>query len=242
MLACMYAQRADLAPKRPRLTPGDAEVFDRLEAFAYGQLPADSELEDRTRALTMLAVLCGMGAEREFARVLPKALELGLAPEEVKEVVYQATAYLGTGRALPLLEAANEVLAQAGIVTSDVSRLTDTPDTRREAGTAHQMALWGEAVADFYTRSHMNYLVCTHIFGDYYARECLSDADRALVTFCFLYAMGGVDHELAGYIKGNIGAGNSPEMLEDVIYQNIPYVGFPRSLSALSVLKSVTDK
>lgn len=43
------------------------------------------------------------------------------------------------------------------------------------------------------------------------------------------------------YVTGNLGVGNSAE-LEDVIYQNIPYVGFPRSLGALGVLRSVTDK
>lgn len=54
--------------------------------------------------------------------------------------------------------------------------------------------------------------------------------------------MGGVDHELAGYVEGNLGVGNSAELLEDVIYQNIPYLGLPRSLGALGVLRSVTDK
>jgi 4-carboxymuconolactone decarboxylase len=38
--------------------------------------------------------------------MLPAALNLGVTPVEAKEVVYQAVAYLGTGRVLPFLKAA----------------------------------------------------------------------------------------------------------------------------------------
>lgn len=228
-------------PRRPKgLTPADEEFFGRLEAFAYEQVPADTALPARTVALTSLAVLIGMDAEREFARVLPAALE-AVSADEAKEVVYQAAAYLGSGRALPFLECTNRIFSELGLATSDESRLGNTPAERRETGTAAQMKLWGEGVQDFYTRSHMNYLVCTHIFGDYYTRAGLSVADRALVSFCFLYAMGGVDHELGGYVLGNLGVGNTAELLSDVVYENIVYVGFPRSLSALSVLGSVAS-
>lgn len=160
-----YPVRSGLVPERPELGSGDAKFFDRLESFSYGQLPVDSQLDDRTPVLTALAVLIGMGAEREYVRVLPKALDLGLAAEEAKEVTYQAAAYLGTGRALPFLEGTNQLFAELGTVVSDGLRLGSTPESRREAGTAHQIELWG-GVADFYMRSHMNYLVCTHILGD----------------------------------------------------------------------------
>lgn len=228
-------------PGRPaHLTAADEEFFDRLEAFAYAQVPADTSLDARNRALTNLAVLIGSGAKDEFVRMLPTALE-ALSPDEAREVVYTAAAYLGTGRALPFLKRINKTFAKLGVSASDETHLTNAPETRRERGTAAQMQLWGEGVADFYTRSHMNYLVCTHIFGDYYARTGLSVADRALITFCFLYAQGGVDHELGGYVLGNLGVGNPAELLADVIYENIVYVGFPRSLAALSVLGSVKN-
>lgn len=229
-------------PQRPTgLTAADEEFFGRLEAFAYGQVVEDSSLDARTRALSNLAVLIGIDALAEFGRVLPTALE-ALTPDEAREVAYTAAAYLGTGRALPFLACLNETYERLGIAAPDEPHLTNTPETRRESGTAEQMRLWGEGVADFHTRSHMNHLVCTHIFGDYYARSGLGAADRALATFCFLYAMGGVDHELGGYVLGNLGAGNSAETLADVIYENIVYVGFPRSLAALGVLRGVTEK
>lgn len=229
-------------PDRPaKLTHADAEFYDRIEAFAYEQVPASTQLTGRTRALSNLAVLVGMNAHAEFTRILPVALH-ELTPDEAREVVYQATAYLGTGHALPFLELLYESFETLGVVASEEPHLSNTSQTRRQTGTAAQKELWGEGVSDFYLRSHMNYLVCTHIFGDYYTRAGLSGADRALVAFCFLYAMGGVDHELGGYILGNLGAGNSAALLTDVIYENIVYVGFPRSLSALSVLEGITSK
>lgn len=150
-----YPVRSGLVPERPELGSGDAKFFDRLESFSYGQLPVDSQLDDRTRALTFLAVLIGMGAEREYVRVLPKALDLGFAAEGAKEVTYQAAAYLGTGRSLPFLARTNQLFAELGTVVSDGLRLGSTPEFRREAGTAHQIEPWG--VADFCMRSHMNY-------------------------------------------------------------------------------------
>lgn len=232
-----------MIPKRPTYaTSQDTSFFQRLEHFAYEQVPQDSAIDDRTRALTMLSVLAGMGAVAEFERVLPTALELGLEAEAAKEIVYQSAAYLGTGRALPLLEAANGVLCEMGIEVSEVEAGPTVLEERRKQGTAAQMQLWGEGVAEFYKVDTKNFWVTTHIFGDYYTRGGLSVAERALVTFCFLYAMGGVEHELGGYVLGNMGVGYSIELLSEVVRQNIPYVGFPRSLSALGVLADVAKK
>lgn len=235
--------RNELLPERPSFaTEQDNPFFDRLEAFSCEQVPRDSALDNHTRALTMLAVTTGMGATEEFRRLLPVALKLGLEPEASLEIVYQAAAYLGTGYALPLLEVARRSLADLGITTADVACGPTEEDARRTAGTAAQVGLWGEAVSDFYKVDLKNYWVTTHIFGDYYTRGCLTLAQRALVSFCFLYAMGGVEHELKGYVLGNEGVGNDLMVLGEVVRQNVPYVGFPRSLAALKVLASMGEE
>ncbi len=45
----------------------------------------------------------------------PRALENGLTPIAVKEIVYQATDYLGYGRILPFLRVTNETFAERGM-------------------------------------------------------------------------------------------------------------------------------
>ena len=61
------------------------------------------DLDDRTRMMAILAALLGCQGIDEFREVLPGALNLGVTPVEVKEIVYQACAYLGIGESAPVL-------------------------------------------------------------------------------------------------------------------------------------------
>lgn len=42
-------------------------------------------------------------------------------------------------------------------------------------------------------------------FGDYYTRTGLTDAQREMITFCYLAAQGGVEPQLLAHAKANIG-------------------------------------
>ena len=50
------------------------------------------------RHFVILAALLGCGGKEEFEVRLPQALDAGVTPTQVREIVYQATAYLGIGR------------------------------------------------------------------------------------------------------------------------------------------------
>ena len=54
---------------------------------------AARELPPRTGALAVLAALIGCGGSEMFRRVLPRALDGDLTPEEARETVYQAADY-----------------------------------------------------------------------------------------------------------------------------------------------------
>lgn len=58
-------------------------------------------MDDRTRFMAYLATLLGCQGIDEFRVILPAALNMGVTPVEVKEIVYQAVAYLGIGRVFP---------------------------------------------------------------------------------------------------------------------------------------------
>lgn len=65
--------------------------------------------------MAISAALIGCGAVDAYREMLPRALENGLTPIAVKEIVYQATDYLGYGRILPFLRVTNETFAERGI-------------------------------------------------------------------------------------------------------------------------------
>ena len=51
----------------------------------------------------------------EFKAIVPAAMEYGVTPVQIKEIVYQAVAYLGIGRVFPFLKAVNEIFEEKGI-------------------------------------------------------------------------------------------------------------------------------
>ena len=53
------------------------------------------------------------------------------------------------------------------------------------------------------------------------------------MTFCYLAAQGGVEPQLTSHAMTNIQKGNDYLFLIKVISQNLPLIGYPRSLNAL---------
>ena len=87
----------------------DPEFARIFENFALNEVINEEgqELPQDIRYTAILATLLGCGGIDAFKEVLPEALEAGLPPVSVKEIIYQATAYLGIGRVLPFITAAN---------------------------------------------------------------------------------------------------------------------------------------
>lgn len=71
----------------PPLSQTDPEFAERLSNFLLDEVPAQSKLSDRTRMLAILAALLGCQGLDEFRRMLPAALNLGVTPVEVKDMV-----------------------------------------------------------------------------------------------------------------------------------------------------------
>ena len=85
------------------LSVTDAEYMQRFDDFAFDEVveQVKTHLDDHTRYICYLATLLGCQGIDEYRELLPEALVKGVTPIEVKEIVYQATAYLGMGRVRP---------------------------------------------------------------------------------------------------------------------------------------------
>ncbi|MDO4414447.1 MAG: carboxymuconolactone decarboxylase family protein [Erysipelotrichaceae bacterium] len=215
----------------------DYEYSVRYENWAYDEVVNANDLDERHRTLAILATCMGAMAVDEFGVIIPAAVrEFGVKPEEIKELVYQGTAYLGIARVFPFSMKTNEVFRQLGIEESKESRLTNTDENRQETGTAAQVAIFGEGMKDFWKGGTVNYWLASNCFGDYYTRKGLNLADREMITFCFLLAQGGCEPQLRSHIQGNINVGNDTAFLRKVVEQMIPYIGYPRSLNAFACI------
>ena len=226
----------------------DPEFIERFDNFAFDEIVNRPEvtLDDRTRFISVLAVLLGCQGADDFRVMLPCALNMGVTPVEVKEIVYQAVAYLGMGRVFPFLKAVNEILTERGVSLPLEGQATTTMEDRLQKGNRVQADIFGEGMLESWKNSpqesaHINYWLADNCFGDYYTRTGLDVKTRELITFCFLYAQGGAEPQLLAHTKANFHVGNDKELLIKIISVNIPFIGYPRTLNALRIINEAAQ-
>lgn len=225
----------------------DPEFIERFDNFAFDEVIHQVELDDKTRFMAILATLLGCQGADEFRAMIPAALNFGVTPVEIKEIVYQAVAYLGIGRVFPFLKITNEVLKEKGVELPLPSQATTTTQNRREAGTQAQVDIMGEHMRDFWKSGpeesrHINLWLADNCFGDYYTRKGLDYRQREMITFCFLAAQGGCEPQLTSHAAANMRIGNDKAFLIKIISQCLPFIGYPRSLNALNCVNKAAEK
>lgn len=226
----------------------DPEFIERFDNFAFDEvINQDGQgLDDKTRFMAILATLLGCQGIDEFKAMLPAAMNFGVTPVEMKEITYQAVAYLGIGRAFPFLKAVNAVLEEKGVSLPLEGQAMTTTENRRELGTQAQVDIFGDGMRDFWQSGpeesrHINLWLADNCFGDYYTRTGLSYAQREMITFCFLAAQGGCEPQLTAHAAGNMKVGNDKAFLIKVISQCLPFIGYPRSLNALACVNKAAE-
>lgn len=222
----------------------DPELIEIFDNFAFDEVLSHGDLDDKTRLMTLLAALIASQALGEYKIMLRGALNLGVTPVEVKEIVYQAVPYCGIAVVLDFLHATNEILESCGVQLPLEGQSTTSPGTRFEAGLALQKTIFGEVIEKMYAASpeshaHINRYLAGNCFGDYYTRTGLGLAMRELLTFSMILSLRGCEAQLKGHIQGNLNLGNDQGTLLSVITQLLPYVGYPRTLNAIRCLDTV---
>lgn len=225
----------------------DPEWVDIIANFSQKETVSVSRLTQKEQMLCILFALLGCQGMGEFQNMLHAALNMKIDPVAIKEVIYQATAYLGIGRTYDFLVAANQITEQHGIRLPLKPQATTDETTRFEAGLDKQVALFGADMAKRQTdgpvlRRNINRWLADNCFGDYYTRNGLNDQERELITFCFILAQGGCENQLRGHTAGNFGVGNDKEKLYSVVEQCMPYIGYPRSLNAMNIIDEMSKK
>lgn len=221
----------------------DPEFMERFEHFAFEEVPEEKgqQLDGNTRYIAILAVLIGCQGVSAYREMLAKALEEGLSPVEVKEIVYQSVDYVGMGRMWDFLSVTNDVFTEKGIALPLKGQAATTFQNRLEKGVEVQTEIFGGHMREAWKTGHINRWLAANCFGDYYTRTGLSLAQRELITFCFLLAQGGCEPQLIAHAKGNMNLGNDKEFLIKVMSQCVPYVGYPRSLNAITCVNKAAE-
>ena len=177
-----------------------------LPSLYLNAQPMDNTLTPRRQGLAVIAALEARGDQAGLETALAEALEGGLTVSEAKEALSQLYAYTGFPRSLNALGTLNKVLEKrraAGIQDNpgkDADPLPADYDALKQ-GTAVQTQLTGQPFNYAFVPA-TDYYLKAHLFGDIFARNNLSFADREIVTVCAISALPGCEPQLLAHVSG----------------------------------------
>jgi len=131
----------------------DPELVEIFDNWAFDEVMRDAPLEAKVRLMVQLAAIIACQANNEYRVMLGAALEVGVTPVQIKEIVYQAVPYVGMAKVFDFLHATNDVLKSRGIPLPLERQSTTDPETRRDRGLQIQRRLLGERIDSLYAQS-----------------------------------------------------------------------------------------
>lgn len=227
------------------LNETDPEFMELFNNFLFDEVQQNTLLPERSRMMITLATLIANQSLKQYEIALEAAINLGIRPVEIKEVLYQSVAYVGFAKAYDFLDITNQVFDEKGIDVPLPGQSTTSRENRIERGYEIQIKYFGKEMIEQMNEStpndqkHFNTFLQGYCFGDFYTRTGLDDRDRELVTFAILASLGGCENQLRGHTAGNLSVGNSRETLIDAVTILMPFIGFPRTLNALSIINEI---
>lgn len=235
----------DLFENFEKIEKNDPEFHEIFENFAYDEVYKHSSLNEKESVMVTLASLIACQSPKAFKKILFAAINKYITPEEVKELIYQSTPYVGFGRAHNFFGVVTKVFDKKGIELPLAPRSNTNAQDRYEKGSNIQYKYFGEDIIDTMKETrpegqkHFDDFLEGYCFGDFYTRDGLNDQQRELLTFTFIATIGGCENQLMAHTQANLNVGNDKKKLVSAITIILPYIGFPRSLNALAIVNQI---
>jgi 4-carboxymuconolactone decarboxylase len=217
-------------------------VAPALERYAKGPL-ADlwkrPELEPRDRSLVTVAALIARNQTIEIPHYFNLALDNGVKPRELSEIITHLAFYSGWANAMSAVALAKDVFAERKIGAEDLPVASPTllpldaeAETKRETNVQQ---LFGH-IAPGLVQSTTDVL-----FRDLWLRPELAPRDRSLVTVSALIASGQFA-QITYHLNRAMDNGLTQQQAGEVVTHLAYYAGWPNAFSALPVVKDVFEK
>jgi 4-carboxymuconolactone decarboxylase len=196
-------------------------------------------LSGRDRSIVTLAVLITRNQTSELAYYVNRALDSGVKPSEISEIITHLAFYSGWGNAMSAVATTSTVFSQRGIKADQVALASppllplNEPVERRRAETVEGQ--YGSVAPGV-----VHYTTVT-LFHDLWLRPELTPRDRSLVTVSALVASGQVA-QIGYHLNRAMDNGLTQAEASEVLTQLAFYAGWPNVFSALPVVKDVFEK
>jgi 4-carboxymuconolactone decarboxylase len=226
----------------------DPELLTILQSVIFGEVFYIGNLDDKTRELITITALATNQTLPQLTPHTNAALNVGVTPIEIREVIYQCAPFIGFPKVLNAMEVINKVFEQRGIEVPLENQGTITEADRLEKGLEKQGPLYGDGMKRNMQDlpgelgTAIPTLLTESCFGDFYTRKGLDIKTRELMIFCALATLGGTEKQMSSHVSGNMKVGNDKETLISAMVQLYPYVGFPRAANAIYTIREVKEQ
>jgi 4-carboxymuconolactone decarboxylase len=236
-------QATEERKSKPMHTVNDlGTVAPVLEKYAQGPL-ADlwkrPGLTPRDRSIVTIAALTARNQTVEMPYYLSLALDSGVKPREISEIITHLAFYSGWANAMSAVTVAKAVFAQRKIGADQLPPASPTllaldkeSEEKRAAAVGQQFGKVAPGIVQNTTDV---------LFRDLWLRPDLAPRDRSLVTVSALIASGQVA-QITYHLNRAMDNGLTQEQAGETVTQLAFYAGWPSAFSALPVVKDVFEK
>jgi 4-carboxymuconolactone decarboxylase len=218
-------------------------VAPALEKYTQGTLLGDvwkrAGLSLRDRSVVTLAALVARNQTIEMPFYLNLALDHGVKPREISEIITHLAFYSGWANAMSAVAVARGVFAERKIGADQLPAaspallaLNETAEADRAARVQQQFGAVVPGIVQYTTDV---------LFRDLWLRPDLAPRDRSLVTVSALIATGQVA-QIPYHLNRAMDNGLTQPQAAEAITHLAFYVGWPNVFSALPVAKDVFEK
>jgi 4-carboxymuconolactone decarboxylase len=220
-----------------------ATVSPALERYQRDVLDAKlwkrAQLSPRDRSIVTVAALIARNQTAEQAHYLDLALQNGVRPSEISEIITHLAFYGGWGNAMATVPIAHGVFEKHGVTQAALSPASGALLPLDQASEAQRAALVEQTVGPV-SPGLVEYTADV-LFKDLWLRPGLAPRDRSLVTISALIATGQVA-QVPFHLNRAMDSGLTKEEAGEVITHLAFYAGWPNAFSAVPVAKDVFDK
>lgn len=202
----------------------------------FGDVWGDEALSPRDRSLVTVSALIASGRTAQVGGHTRRALDNGVTPEEIAELIAHLAFYTGWPNAISSVTEIDPIFTELGItVEIDAGTAPLVPDAAAEAARAATVASSVAPIAPGLAGD-----TDAVLFADLWLRPGLAPRDRSLATVAALIAMGQAP-QLGFHLNRAMDAGLTREEAGEVLRHAAYYVGWPRAMTAVPVLRATFE-
>jgi 4-carboxymuconolactone decarboxylase len=203
-----------------------------------GDLWKRPQLSARDRSIVTLSVLIARNQSAEMPYYVELALDRGLKPSEISELITHLAFYSGWANALAAAKVTSRVFERRAIATTELAPASvallpiDAAAVAQLDMAAQHFGAVAPGVVQFSTEV---------LFGNLWLRPVLTPRDRSLATLSTVVATGQFP-QLASYVNRAMDNGLTRAQMSEVMTQLAFYSGWSSAFTALPIVKDVFEK